>query len=88
MQDQNELEWVPLMLFAHYTCKQKTDIQILRIAKFISSQSTVEPTVDKLMQKNQFTKTMSSIFTMASTGLMKAVVEIGYMEDCYQIADY
>ena len=25
---------------------------------------------------------------MASTGLMKAVVEIGYMEDCYQTADY
>jgi hypothetical protein len=31
---------------------------------------------------------MNFIFTMASTGLMKAVVEIGYMEECYQIADY
>ena len=40
------------------------------------------------MQKDQFINTMSSILTMASTGLMKAVVEIGYMEDCYQIADY
>ena len=84
MLDLNELDWKPLMLFAHYTCKQKTEIKILRIVNYISRESTL----NQLMQKDKFTETMSFIFTMASTGLMKAVVEIGYMEDCYQIADY
>ena len=87
MQDQNELDWKPLMLFAHYTCKQKTEIQTLRIANYISREST-ESTLNQLMGKDEFTETISFILTMASTGLMKAVVQIGYMEDCYQISDY
>ena len=40
------------------------------------------------MRKDEFIEAISFILTMASTGLMKAVVEIGYMDDCYQIADY
>ena len=40
------------------------------------------------MEKEKFIETVSLIIRMASTGLMKAVVETDYMENVYESVHY
>ena len=83
-QGQKLVDWKVLKYFALYTCKQNTDTQIHRIAEQIARESTQ----NKAMERGLFEEVIKMICKMASTKLMKAVAEEGYMEDFYNPEQY
>ena len=73
-----------LKFFAFYTCKQGTNTSIHRIADQIARESSKLES----MKPDLFEKTIKMICELASTKLMKAVVQIGYLEDLYSTSQY
>ena len=71
-----------MTFFALYTCKQKKNTSIHRIATQIAR----EATKDELMRADLFLEAIKLICAMASTDLIKAVDESNYMNDLYSIS--
>ena len=75
-------------IFALYTCQQSKNVTnaIHRKALHIASES--ESTNSELISRTLFIEAIQSICKMASTDLMKAAIETGYMTDLYTPSDY
>ena len=83
--DNQALDWKLLSIFALFTCKQKASTAVHRIALRIARESTAS---NDLMDKELFQKFVNSILQMASINFIKAVVEIGYMDDLFHSSHY
>ena len=73
-----------LKFFALYTCKQGTNTSIHRTADQIARESSKL----QFMKPDLFENTINMICKLATTRLMKAVVETGYLENLYSSGQY
>ena len=82
--DKDEVDWMALTFFVLYSCKgvnsHALNLKISHIEQFCTKSS--------LMEAESFTEVIKLICRLASVSFLKAVTDIGYMQDLYQESEY